>query len=195
MLLERLGLRHPAGVFHRREDGQEVVAQLREPLADEPHDGGTGRADDRKDDIRFAHIAAGTLRDDLGGAGDLVVFVEAAPEQGLEQTADVLELVELAVQRGSGKDDPPFEFGVDVLQPVENGLLGLMLTHADAVAAVDTELCPNLGAPVTDPNGLGGALPQTGGTAYALVRIQRNRMLIFCHWDNLPVRVISVLPL
>ena len=149
-----------------------MFAELREPLPDEPHDGGTGGADHGAGDIGLAHVAASTLGNDLRGPRHLVDLVEAELQQGFQQAADIRQVVELPVESGSRQNDPVLVLGIDVGELVKDGSLRLVLADPHAAAAVDAEVGADHGVAVADADGLRGTVAETGGAADTLFGVQ-----------------------
>ena len=130
------------------------------------------------------HAPGDLARNVLRAAGDLVDVVKADGDQGVEQAADVLQALELAVERGRGQRN--LDLVVENLgKGIRHGDLGvvgpalcMMRTDADALAAVDAALLDDVRAAAVDADRLGGAVLQARRAALALLPLEHDGMVI-----------------
>ena len=190
MFLHRLVLCHARGKFHRRQYRQHIVEQIRESHADEAHDHGTCRADDRLRDVLSVQILARVRRHQLGGARHFKHIVKAAFKQPRHNVIQVVQVVKLPVQRRRGQCNLPFVV-FEIGKAVADRLFRLIGAKADALAAVDAALRTDDGMTVSDADRLGGTTLEAVGAALAFVEVKRDRMVVtvFCHgWEKRRMR-------
>ena len=168
MRFQRLLFCHAGGKFYRRDNRQQVVAQIRKTHADQPSDDGTGRAYDRLDYIGTRKIRPGILGNQLSRAGDLEHVVESALEQSGHDEVDIVEVVELTVKRGCRQRDLPLVIAKLFKFVVGRGL-GLVRTVPNTFAAVDTAVAVDLRMSVVDTDRFGRATLDAVGAALAFI--------------------------
>ena len=155
----------------RRQDGHDIFAQIGIVGTDQPRDGRTRGADDRPFDVLSGQILTGISTHQLGRAGNLKHVVKSKVKQTADDISDVIQIVELSVQRRRGQRHRIFIL-VKNGQRVVRCLFCFVGTHTNALTAVDAAHGIDDRVPVSDADGLGRTALQTRRTAPAFFDIK-----------------------
>ena len=128
-----------------------MVNEVRKTYANQTDNGRTGRTDQRPFFRVFVNIFPGDFRDDLRSGSYLKNIVKAHVDQGGQYDVDIIQIVELAVQRRCRKSHGIFKIAENIRSVIMTAFC-MMGTNTHTFAAVDAKLAGNHSFAVTNTN-------------------------------------------